>query len=202
MGQHKICPRCQTPAPLDAAFCGQCGRQYRTQFVPPQAPPVAPNASPRFAAAQGTFPQEAFAPRGNAVSRPAQWLAALVVAVLAFFLVYWLVGRRPGVSSPLPPRTASNPASTERAARVAAPPDAETEARRAVSETDPVTAQAQREVERAKRDLGLPPPADSVSPDGRIHLRSGGTIRKDDWDKARQGLQNSPLFKEPDVPHL
>src|SRR5580700_10799049 len=29
---HKICPKCQSPAPLEATFCGQCGRQYRTKF--------------------------------------------------------------------------------------------------------------------------------------------------------------------------
>ena len=30
--QFKSCPRCQTAAPLNAGFCGQCGRQYRTTF--------------------------------------------------------------------------------------------------------------------------------------------------------------------------
>lgn len=32
----KVCPQCQTPAALDAPSCTRCGRQYRTQFVPPQ----------------------------------------------------------------------------------------------------------------------------------------------------------------------
>lgn len=30
---YKVCPRCQTPAALDAPSCAQCGRQFRTQFV-------------------------------------------------------------------------------------------------------------------------------------------------------------------------
>jgi len=45
----KICPQCKTIAPLDAAFCAQCGRQYRTQFATAQQPktdidPVSPDA--------------------------------------------------------------------------------------------------------------------------------------------------------------
>ncbi len=30
---HKLCPRCSTPAPIEDAFCNNCGRQYRTKFV-------------------------------------------------------------------------------------------------------------------------------------------------------------------------
>jgi hypothetical protein len=33
---YKICPRCQTPADLQAPSCGNCGRVYKTQF--PQNP--------------------------------------------------------------------------------------------------------------------------------------------------------------------
>jgi hypothetical protein len=32
---NKICPRCQTPAPLSAGFCGSCGHRYRTAFSEP-----------------------------------------------------------------------------------------------------------------------------------------------------------------------
>jgi len=35
MQQFKACPQCQQPAPLDAPVCSRCGRQFRTQFVPP-----------------------------------------------------------------------------------------------------------------------------------------------------------------------
>ncbi len=37
----KQCPRCATPAPLDAPHCAQCGHQYRTVFTaPPASPPT------------------------------------------------------------------------------------------------------------------------------------------------------------------
>ncbi len=32
---NKICPQCQTPAPLHAGFCGNCGHRYRTAFAEP-----------------------------------------------------------------------------------------------------------------------------------------------------------------------
>lgn len=31
--QQKVCPQCQTPAPVSAGFCGSCGHRYRTQFA-------------------------------------------------------------------------------------------------------------------------------------------------------------------------
>ena len=34
-GAFKACPRCGVQAPLNAAFCSQCGHQYQTQFAPP-----------------------------------------------------------------------------------------------------------------------------------------------------------------------
>lgn len=51
---QKLCPRCHTPAQLQAAFCAQCGHVYRTKFaedrtqIVTQDPPtqVIPVASP------------------------------------------------------------------------------------------------------------------------------------------------------------
>lgn len=50
---HKICPRCQTPAAVDAQFCSRCGHGYRTQFQQdqtvlgaPQPPYQAPYQPP------------------------------------------------------------------------------------------------------------------------------------------------------------
>lgn len=58
-GSYKVCPRCQTPAPADAAQCASCGRVYRTTAPPPpvdqtqffDAPPQAtPAYNPTVAA--------------------------------------------------------------------------------------------------------------------------------------------------------
>lgn len=35
MSQSKICPKCQTVAPLTAGLCRGCDHQFRTQFTPP-----------------------------------------------------------------------------------------------------------------------------------------------------------------------
>lgn len=43
---HKICPRCKRPAPLDAAFCAGCGRQYKTNFSAPNDQTILGQASP------------------------------------------------------------------------------------------------------------------------------------------------------------
>ena len=66
---HKICPRCQTPAELQAPQCSSCGRQYRTQF--PQNPDrtvlagsEAPPAYPVDYQAPG-YPQPYDAPAGG-----------------------------------------------------------------------------------------------------------------------------------------
>lgn len=190
---QKICPRCRALAPLDAGFCGQCGHQYRTQFTAP--PVVLPQAAPAYASA--AFPD----PVSAVPRRPLQWLAVAGIAALTFALVFWFAGRRNGAAPSAPSSGYIRQASTPQ--RVSVPSEEDSAARRALdAEADPVTAQAQREVERAKRDLGLPPPAAAVTPDGRIHLRSGGTIRKEEWDRARSSLESSPLFKEPAVPRL
>ncbi len=49
-GPHKLCPRCRTPAGLEAPQCGRCGHAYRTQFVEPERTQMVygpPAASPR-----------------------------------------------------------------------------------------------------------------------------------------------------------
>jgi hypothetical protein len=77
---YKLCPRCQTPAALDAATCAQCGRQYRTQFVPPEEQTQVFNAPPMYqppAAVNATIPPDA-PPKG----RSARFKVALVVASL------------------------------------------------------------------------------------------------------------------------
>jgi TM2 domain-containing membrane protein YozV len=36
----KACPQCQTPAQIDAPYCGRCGHQFQTQFGNYQQPPA------------------------------------------------------------------------------------------------------------------------------------------------------------------
>src|SRR5690349_7971161 len=42
----KSCPQCQTPAHLDAPYCGRCGHQFQTQFGNWQQPQNAPYYRP------------------------------------------------------------------------------------------------------------------------------------------------------------
>jgi hypothetical protein len=183
---QKQCPRCSTVAPLDATFCGQCGRQYRTQFVPSGASSPSAGHAPAYHA-----PVPAFAPRTPSVTmlRAAQG----GVAALACFGVLALSGIfRPDGKSRAPVVTAapSAPRSVPPAAGLNA------EARKSLSE-DPIESEARRVVDRESRKLDLPPP---VSQDGRIHLRSGGTISKEEWDAASRKAQESPVLREPPKP--
>ncbi|MCW3053750.1 MAG: hypothetical protein JWN14_2920 [Chthonomonadales bacterium] len=191
---QKQCPRCGTTAPLDATFCGQCGRQYRTQFVPPAdgAPHAAP--APVYPAPQTVYNAPTpvqFAPR-----TPSVWMlramqggiAALVcMAVLAFSGVFRHDGtpNAPAVTSAPTAPQSDTPATTQDAA-----------VRRALSD-DPIESEARRVVDRESQKLNLPPPA--VSADGKIHLRSGGTISQKDWDAASRKVQDSPILRQPPV---
>ena len=49
-------------------------------------------------------------------------------------------------------------------------------------------AQAHREMERLQREHGVRTPP--LGPDGNIHLQSGGTLSPEDYQRARQTLQN------------
>jgi hypothetical protein len=62
---------------------------------------------------------------------------------------------------------------------------------------DPIEEQAKRVVDRENAKLGTQPPANAVGPDGRIHLRGGGSITREQWDEASKKLQNSPVFHDP-----
>ncbi len=185
---QKQCPKCGAVAPLDATFCGQCGRQYRTQFVTPG------EGVPQFAVpppVYNTAPPPDLAPR-----TPSVWMlraiqggiAALVcIGVLALSGIFRHDGKNgaPVVTSASSAPSLTSPSATQDA-----------EVRKALSE-DPIDSEARRVVDRENRRLDLPPP---VSADGKIHLRSGGTISQKDWDAASRKLQESPVLREPPKP--
>jgi hypothetical protein len=182
---QKQCPRCGIVAPLDATFCGQCGRQYRTQFVPQVDGGLGVPSAPQGAVVP------AFAPRPPSVwmVRAAQGgVAALVCMGVLFFSG---VFRHDGKSSA--PAVTSAPASPH---SVDPPAGLNEEARKALSE-DPLEAQARRVVDRESQKLSLLPP---VNADGKIHLRSGGTISREEWDAASRKAQQSPVLREPPKP--
>ncbi len=61
--REKVCPQCSQPAALGAPVCGQCGHQYRTQFVPAAAPQNAqsgPAPAPRPAPTIASLPAPAY----------------------------------------------------------------------------------------------------------------------------------------------
>jgi hypothetical protein len=63
-------------------------------------------------------------------------------------------------------------------------------------EYDSLNAQAQREIQRLSGRLegyGLNAP---VSPDGRVHLRGGGSISPEQWERTRGTLTAPPLRSE------
>ncbi|HZP83484.1 MAG TPA: hypothetical protein VFB21_17700 [Chthonomonadaceae bacterium] len=176
MNQERIaCPRCRANNFVGQAQCWQCRAPLPQQAVParmPAAPPVPFAPPPRHA---------------NLV-----WLLLPIVAVIAFLAVFYGLG----VSRP-----------SEEAAQVVKPPLPASDLPPASSPTsapvsaDPITAQAQREIERARQDYNLPAPAPGVvSPDGKVHLRGGGTLRPDEWEAARRKLQDSPILRQPPVP--
>ena len=173
---HKLCPRCQAPAPLEARFCSRCGRQYRTQFPTASSssaeagpPPIAP-AAPFEAMPRTQTPLIKEVLMGGT--------ALLVFCVVLFAAINARKANTPH-NLPPPPLPPAGP--------VGLSGPTETPA------TDPLTSEAQRAVERAHQQLGLPPPG-SVDAQGRVHLRAGGAISKEEWEAARRKVEQSPLL--------
>lgn len=114
-------------------------------------------------------------------------VALVCFGVLAFSGIFRQDGKsRPPVltAAPATPNSAASAAGLNAAAR------------KGLSE-DPIESEARRVVDRESRKLDLPPP---VSQDGKIHLRSGGTISKAEWDAASRKAQESPILREPPKP--
>ena len=53
---------------------------------------------------------------------------------------------------------------------------------------DSVLLQARRELRQAQTEVSIPPADAVTSPDGRIHLKSGGTISAEEWQAARRHI--------------
>ncbi|MGC8668046.1 MAG: hypothetical protein ACP5VE_08040 [Chthonomonadales bacterium] len=126
-------------------------------------------------------PPEVLIPRRAAGPRRGRFFgfAALAIAalILAGFLVLHQVAGRTGVT----PGTAPFPASLQpaRSSSEAAP-----------AEEDPLIAEARRTIRRLQEEHGLaPPPTDEA---GRVHLRSGGSISREEWERAARSLQSQP----------
>ncbi|HLK59385.1 MAG TPA: zinc ribbon domain-containing protein [Chthonomonadaceae bacterium] len=183
---QKICPQCQTVAPLEAAFCRQCGRQYRTQFAPGGVPmasgqPIAPVPPP---------PAPIAANPPQALSRRMVLAVAAMGALVVFLSVLAIRSSMQQHGSPsADPHTSVG--------RAQPPPFAPPQVSTAVS-SDPVNEEAKRFIERESAEHGLDPPSGAVSSDGRIHLRGGGSITKEEWDKAKRSVQGSQM--DPPIP--
>jgi hypothetical protein len=169
----KNCPRCQAPAPLETAFCEQCGHRYRTAF-PAQNPPPRPATS----AKQPAPP----------LLRAAILVVAVCVAYASFVLVLRLGRDKPANFAADPVRLQPQPTHTG-----SAPPTNAVEERKA-EPIDPVEAEARRALNRAKRDLDIPQNA-ATDETGRLRLRGGGAIDRATWEEAQRKLQNSPVLQ-------
>jgi hypothetical protein len=156
--------------------------------------------------AQMAVPEQ-FGRRGapRASSRPHP-LLLVGIALLAFAIVLVLV------THPHPATTLPAPASVPTAgdngqritsgdsASVEAPSTSGTQPSVAPSTSgDPLEDAARRAISREAPNVGLPPPA-ATSPDGVVHLRTGGSISAQEWNDARAKLKNSPLMRDPPPP--
>jgi hypothetical protein len=124
------------------------------------------------------------------------------IAMLTFVIVLFVARARSGSAlSASTGQTGTQTQETQRSASDVAGPAPTTDAQTAPPPVagDPVEEEARRAVSREGATLGLPPPA-TVSPDGRVHLRTGGTISADEWNEARRKLKENPLLKDPPVP--
>jgi hypothetical protein len=186
------CPRCRANNFLGQSQCWQC----HSPLPPPEAVqrPVMPMAAP-------IQPTYAF----HTAARPRNRLPLVVVglAVLCGGLAFVVLRmpkagesgetlgrarRQPGTAQPETgdPQTiwVTGPASDNPIA----------------SESDPVAAEARRAVERASRELDLPPANAARDSEGRYRLRGGGSISAEEWERARRKVRDNSMIKEPPLP--
>jgi hypothetical protein len=204
--QRVGCPRCRVNNFAGKAHCWQCG----APLPPPEAigsmGPSAPAvqrgmtngmASPgpaRPAPGADRWPPQPPFQEGGALragsaggQRSGPMIAALLICIglIAFFVVWRMTGQFHG--DPDATRSATSTPTT-----VLAPTSPDTPyAPPAADDTDPIVAESKRFIERESRHAGLPEPP--VSGDGRVHLRSGGSISTDQYRDAQRHVQESPV---------
>jgi len=158
-----VCPRCGANCMLGQDRCWRCGGS----LPPPEAvvrPPVLHGQGRRGAPGLRLIPVV---------------VVVVAVVVLGLSAAAWLRSRRAGPASDI--RSLSAEIEALRAGRPAAV--------RAEEPLSPEAEEARRTIERLQRQHGLtPPPADA---EGRVHLRSGGTMRAEEWQRYRDALAGS-----------
>ncbi len=182
---HKVCPQCSTAAPVDAVFCAACGRQFRSQFVPP--PSV--EHPPEYAASQPV------SPRG-------MWLAIVGMAAVVAVLVIMLNARQHSTvsrtehNSPLDSSVAAQSRGGEQGlgSRHSGTDNASQDAGKPAG--DLLEDAARREIDKASMRIpGAATPEVSPS-DGRVHLRGGGSISKEQYEETARKVQSSRIIPE------
>lgn len=187
---HKICPNCKSPAPLEAAHCGHCGREYRTQFISGSL------QAPSMAGPTGKLHSTQTGDRSALSDTRVISVSIVVMAGLVAVLILAVIhrSRRAEVVGSAVPRSARS------AQRISSAPGERDAANMVKNGNDPVQEEAKRMVERETSRLQSEPPANSVGADGRIHLRGGGSITKEQWEDANRRLRSSPQFSDPMPP--
>jgi hypothetical protein len=136
-------------------------------------------------------------------------LLLIGLAMLAFVIVLLLVTHsRPGAPAPAPASVPTSGVEGEASTSSGVPPEVappSTGAQPAATQPtataggDPLEEAARRAINREAPNVGLPPPA-ITSPDGQVHLRTGGSISPEEWNAARAKLKESPLLRDPPAP--
>lgn len=190
---YKVCPKCQSPAPLDATFCGQCGRQYRTQFSPAGVALSAAPPNPNFSVAAPQLDAQVTASRSQGTRGLS--FAIVGMSIVVAILILTVVHRGH------PEVVGESASHVTQASRSVAPPVApDSLSKPPATDTDPATDAARGVVERAERDMGAPPSTSATGPDGLVHLRNGGTITREQWDAAAKKVNDSPINHVPVAP--
>jgi hypothetical protein len=182
---HKICPKCKSPAPLEATYCGQCGRQYKTRFVGTLPPAIDSPTSGGSIDARSVSALNAERPTPNTGRRtPNLSVAIVVMSVVVAALILTVVQRgRTGFYSSKSSSSVDQPAALPRSRSEQAAADLESPADDRGSEVPTHTLEPD--------NLGPlnAPPAGAIGPDGRIHLRGGGSITREQWDEANRRIR-------------